>query len=128
MVDAAGTLSEQFIRDERKRIADKYLVTLQNYGTVILRANRPQFEKEISALASLVAEFGKNLKLRFDKIIAENPTSFQRYFIRQSRTNSPNVGPVHLDRSRPRLRFRSNSLMSFSQHSAVEKLWSTIWR
>lgn len=71
-VDAEGKLSEQSIKEERKRIADKFLVTLQHYGTVILRANRPAFETEIKTFEKLVADFGEKLKKRLDAIIAEN--------------------------------------------------------
>jgi hypothetical protein len=71
-VDPEGKLSERAIDDERKRIANIYLVSLANYGNVILRTNRPKFEQEIEELRLLVARFGEKLKERLDTIIAGN--------------------------------------------------------
>lgn len=73
-VDAAGTLSEKSLKDERKRIADEYLITLPNYGTVILRKNRPDFEKEIDELKKKVAAFGEGMKGRLHELIDGNVT------------------------------------------------------
>ena len=67
-----GKFSEKSIKDERKRIADAYLVVLRNYGTVILRSNRAKFEQEIEKLRLLVAEFAESLKAEIDTIITHN--------------------------------------------------------
>jgi hypothetical protein len=71
-VDAAGELSEKTLKDERKRIADEYLISLPNYGTVILRKNRPDFEREIEELKKKVTAFGEGLKTRLSKLIDTN--------------------------------------------------------
>jgi hypothetical protein len=71
-VDAAGALSEKTLKDERKRIADEYLISLPNYGTVILRKNRPEFEREIEELRKKVTAFGVGLKTRLSELIDTN--------------------------------------------------------
>ena len=71
-VGKKGKLTEQALKAERKRIADAYLVVLRNYGTVILRANRPKFEQEIVKFRKLVAEFAEKLKTKLDTIIGRN--------------------------------------------------------
>lgn len=71
-VDEAGELSEKALEEERKRISDEYLITLPNFGTVILRTNRPAFEKEIIQLKLKVAAFGEGLKKGLHKIIESN--------------------------------------------------------
>lgn len=71
-VDDLGKLSERALDDERKRITDDYLITLPNYGTVILRTNRPAFEKEIETLRGKVTAYGEGLKTRLDTIIEAN--------------------------------------------------------
>jgi hypothetical protein len=71
-VDAEGKLSEAALKAERKRITDEFLISLPNFGTVILRKNRPEFEKEIEQLKEKVAAFGEGLKGRLAELIETN--------------------------------------------------------
>lgn len=71
-VDPDGKLSEQTIDEMRKRIADDYLISLPNFGTVILRSNRAAFETEIATLEQTVEAFGAALKNRLHEIIETN--------------------------------------------------------
>lgn len=71
-VDEEGKLSEKSIDDQRKRIADEYLISLPRFGTVILRSNRPAFEKQIKELEENVKTFGEALKSRLHGIIESN--------------------------------------------------------
>jgi hypothetical protein len=65
-------LSEKTLKDERKRIADTYLRSLQGFGTVILRSNKHAFEREVTQLQALVTEFQTKLKAKLSKIIDDN--------------------------------------------------------
>lgn len=72
LVDEDKKLSEKSLKDERKRITDKYLTPLQGFGTVILRANKAAFDKEVEGLRALVIEFQAKLTAKLHAIMDTN--------------------------------------------------------
>jgi len=72
IVDEDSDLSEKKLREERKRIADTYLTPIKGFGTVILRSNKEQLEKEVEGLEAMVTDFQNRLKERMEGLMTEN--------------------------------------------------------
>lgn len=71
-VDVSGNLSEKSIQNKRLAIEKKYLVSLKEFGKVILRSNRTDFETEIEELKAEVKAFSQGLKDSLNSIIKKN--------------------------------------------------------
>jgi len=61
LIAADSELSGESISNLKKRIADKYLVVLQGYGTVVLRTYKARFERAVRALRRCVTQFQKQV-------------------------------------------------------------------
>ena len=64
-------ISEAAILEERKRITSKYMVIVERYGAMILRANKEAFIGDIKRLRRMIDDFKKvvedNLTAHFEK-------------------------------------------------------------
>lgn len=67
-----GKITEKALSDERNRIGKKYLIPIKGYGTVILRANKAAFEKEVESLREMVKAFRDALGGKLGSIYNEN--------------------------------------------------------
>jgi hypothetical protein len=72
IIDAKNKMSEKTLRDERQRIAKKFLVPIKGYGTVMLRANKEAFEKEVDGLRTKVSAFSVALREKLADIYEAN--------------------------------------------------------
>ena len=88
-VDVSGDLSEKSIHKKRQAIEAKYLVSLKEFGKVILRANRTGFEKEIEELKTQVEAFSKGLKDSLNAIIQRNSANLHAALLPAVRQTPP---------------------------------------
>jgi len=59
VVDKDSAISGDDLLHKKKRITDDYLITLQGYGTVILKSNKYEFQKSINELKTEMECFQK---------------------------------------------------------------------
>ncbi|HPO16333.1 MAG TPA: hypothetical protein PLI09_23050 [Candidatus Hydrogenedentes bacterium] len=64
LVPETDEMSGKHIDDDRKKIVKQYLKVIPNYGTVILRADKEKFQKQIKELEQAVEDFRKALVAR----------------------------------------------------------------
>lgn len=62
LVDNEGELSSDNLYKIKQKIVEKYLIQLPSYGTVILRKNKPKFERSVEALRRWTTCFQKKIK------------------------------------------------------------------
>lgn len=72
IIDSKNKMSEKTLREERLRIAKKFLVPIKGYGSVMLRANKDAFEKEVDGLRAKVAAFSVALREKLAGIYESN--------------------------------------------------------
>lgn len=67
--EGKGVITEKSLQDQRKRIERRFLVPLQGYGTVVLRANKEKFEQAVVELSAEVKVFAGGAKEQIEKLI-----------------------------------------------------------
>lgn len=70
--DGDDKLTEQTLRNKRKEICERYLISLKGYGNVVLRAHKANLMAEVEELKSDVAKFQAGIKDALNKHIDEN--------------------------------------------------------
>lgn len=78
VLDKKKKVSEESLKKERLRLAQQYLVSIQRFGTVILRANKDAFLKEVEGLRGMVATFREALASKLEKIFSDNAESLTK--------------------------------------------------
>ena len=68
LISKNSQLSEKKISDEKRRIANKYLIPIKGYGVIILRTQREAFNKEVDNLRIQIQKFQKDIE---EKLTAE---------------------------------------------------------
>lgn len=63
------SITEKGLQDRRRAVEKKFLVSLPEYGAVVLRANKQKFEEAVTALTAEVAEFAAGVKGEVEKQI-----------------------------------------------------------
>lgn len=71
-------LSSDVVLKLKKRLIDRYLITLPNYGTVILRAQKPRFERSIRLLKHFIGRYQKKV----EKLLADEMKRNQETVVR----------------------------------------------
>ena len=64
-------MDEAWIRRERKRLEDEYTFLVPNYGRVILRSKREDFDREIELFKNHLAQYHEGIRREFEKTKAE---------------------------------------------------------
>ena len=72
LIDENSKLSDKQITELKNRIAKDHLITLKGYGTVVLRTNKPAFEKAVKELEAKVKEFQKSVEIGLEEEIKAN--------------------------------------------------------
>jgi hypothetical protein len=75
LVEKSSDLSEESVIKFKKCIADRFLITLPKYGTVILRSQKPRFELAVKTLRRFVRRFQKRVEDRLQQEIDANRVS-----------------------------------------------------
>ena len=70
--DEDAKISGQEITDQKEKIVNDYLVNLPNFGNVILRSKKEEFEAAVAGLNKHIEEFQKELKEKLQKAIDKN--------------------------------------------------------
>lgn len=71
-------LSGERIMRLKNSIVQKYLVTLPNYGMVILRSNKPDFEREVDGLRRCIRNFQERAEARLQEEMDTNRAALVR--------------------------------------------------
>jgi hypothetical protein len=72
LVGKDSEISGDRVKKLKGRIARRHLIVLPGYGTVILRANKPQFERDVDRLRGCVEWFQKQIKEKLEKEMDTN--------------------------------------------------------
>jgi len=72
ILDPKKKISEKTLRDECQRIRRKFLRSVTGYGTLMLRANKDSFEKEVQGLREKVEAFQIALREKLKGIYDDN--------------------------------------------------------
>jgi len=62
ILPSESKLSGEHLKKDRDLIAKKYLRSIRDYGTVVLRAEKHAFSKEVESLRTAVTEFSEKVK------------------------------------------------------------------
>ena len=94
LLDEGDTVDEQQPSEarskaERKRIADAYLRPLKGFGTVILQANKEEFQAEVEKLKKLVQDFRAKLAAKLHKLMEDNATKLAEALFASVREHPP---------------------------------------
>jgi hypothetical protein len=72
LVAEDSEVSGESVTKFKERIAKRYLITLPNYGTLILRSNKSRFEASVRRLERFVARFQAKVKTRLQEEMNRN--------------------------------------------------------
>lgn len=72
LVDKDSEFSGERVMRLKQWIADRYLIPLPGYGTVVLRANKEDFETAVKTLRRYVRRFQRQVEARLQKTIDAN--------------------------------------------------------
>jgi hypothetical protein len=82
-------LSSDVVLKLKKRIIDRYLITLPNYGTVILRAQKPRFERSIRLLKRFIGRYQKKVEKLLADEMKKNQETVAKMLFPLVRQNVP---------------------------------------
>ena len=82
-------LSGEKIAKLKDFIAQKYLIVLPNYGNVILRSNKDDFDVAVASLRKYIQRFQKRVKSKLQKGIDENREALVKALSPSVMKNSP---------------------------------------
>lgn len=99
LLDKKKKVSEESLKKERLRIAQQYLVSIQGFGTVMLRANKDSFLKEVEGLRKTVGAFREALAEKLESIFSRNAEELTKALLPSVAKNPPPawlrfLGPV----------------------------------
>ena len=73
--DEDAKISGKEITDEKEKIARDFLINLPNFGNVILRSKKDEFEAAVEKLKKQIVAFQKELEVKLQQAIDKNRTS-----------------------------------------------------
>jgi len=73
--DEDAKISGKEITDEKEKIANDFLINLPNFGNVILRSKKEEFEAAVKNLKQQIEAFQKGLEVKLQQAIDKNRTS-----------------------------------------------------
>lgn len=73
--DEDAKISGKEVSDEKDKIARDFLINLPNFGNVILRSKKDEFEAEVDKLKNKIKSFQKELEAKLQLAIDKNRTS-----------------------------------------------------
>jgi hypothetical protein len=82
-------LSTDVVLKLKKRLIDRYLITLPNYGTVILRAQKPRFERSVRLLKHFIARYQKKVEKLLAAEMKKNQETVAKMLFPLVRQNVP---------------------------------------
>jgi hypothetical protein len=82
-------LSGDHLRKDRNLIAKKYLRAIRNFGTVVVRSRKPDFEKEVKDLRDAVAKFGEKIKQDLQAAMDKNRENLVKSMLPLVKRNTP---------------------------------------
>ncbi len=73
--DEDAKISGEEITEHKEKIANDFLVNLPNFGNVILRSKKEEFEAAVDRLQKHIEAFQKELQTKLQKAIDKNRTA-----------------------------------------------------
>ncbi len=89
LIGEESGISGDEILEERKKIADKYLIALTGYGTVCLRMNKESFLDEVQKLRQRIDEFQKKVAEKLQSEMDANRDRLVRALLPSVAVNPP---------------------------------------
>ncbi len=89
LIDSEGELSGEKFFEQKNAIVKKYLIFLPNYGTVILRTKKNEFEKEVAELRKALEKFQKQIKASLQAEIDANRNVLVNSFLPSVKAKPP---------------------------------------
>jgi hypothetical protein len=87
--DANRVLTEERRRKKKQKIINDFLISLKGYGTVLLRANKTDFEKAVTALQEDVKTYQAGIKAELQKQMDQNAEALIKALLPTIRQNPP---------------------------------------
>ena len=87
--DGDRVLTEESLRKKKQKIAKDYLISLKSYGNVVLRANKSDFEKAVSALQEDVKKYQAGIKAELQKQMDQNADALINALLPTIKQNPP---------------------------------------
>lgn len=100
LVDSTDALSGSHLEHDKLLIARGFLKSLPGYGTVILRAKKADFEKEVAKLQKSVADFGEKIQKTLQAAMDKNRKALEKALLPSLLENPPEQWRMS-DRSKP---------------------------
>lgn len=94
-----GRLSGERILNLKEFISRKFLVNLPNYGNVVLRANKADFEEAVKTLVRYVERFQKRIKKELQNAIDESRKALGEALLPAVSGNPPARSIKHIGRN-----------------------------
>jgi len=82
-------LSSDVVLKLKKRIIDRHLIGLPNYGNVILRTNKPNFERSVRLLKHYILRYQRIVETLLEHEMAKNQETVARILFPLIRQNVP---------------------------------------
>lgn len=100
LVDSTDALSGSHLEHDKLLIAKGFLKSLPGYGTVILRAKKADFEREVAKLQKTVADFGEKIQKTLQTAMDKNRKALEKALLPSLLENPPEQWRMS-DKSKP---------------------------